>query len=178
LKAVAVVVATSAEQAALLLGVPLERRPRDVTCLYYAASRAPVGEPLLLLDGDGHGPVINLCVPSRVANGYAPAGRELISASVLGDPAEDDAELDGAVRAQVREWFGTEDVGQWRLLKIYRIRWAQFAQPPSVRAPVDHPVTAGPGLFVCGDHVENASINGAMRSGRRAAEAVMRTMES
>jgi predicted NAD/FAD-dependent oxidoreductase len=30
-----------------------------------------------------------------------------------------------------------------------------------------------PGLYVCGDHVDNASINGAMESGRRAAEAVL-----
>lgn len=30
-----------------------------------------------------------------------------------------------------------------------------------------------PGLFVCGDHLEDASINGALISGRRAAEAVL-----
>ena len=29
------------------------------------------------------------------------------------------------------------------------------------------------GAIVCGDHVDNASINGAMRSGRRAAEAIL-----
>jgi len=34
-------------------------------------------------------------------------------------------------------------------------------------------VRLGARLFVCGDHVENASINGAMASDRRAAEAVL-----
>jgi len=169
----AVVVATSAEHAAPLLGVPLERQPRDVTCLYYAAPRAPVGEPLLVLDGEGSGPVTNFCVPSQVARDYAPAGHALISTTVLGDPPACDEALDGAVRAQMGEWFGAEPVGAWRLLRIYRMRWAQFAQPPSLLKPGGHAVTAGLGLFVCGDHVEHASINGAMRSGRRAAEAVM-----
>jgi hypothetical protein len=28
-------------------------------------------------------------------------------------------------------------------------------------------------LYACGDYVENASINGALRAGRRAAEAVL-----
>ena len=34
------------------------------------------------------------------------------------------------------------------------------------------PVRTRPGVYVCGDHCDNASINGAMVSGRRAAEAV------
>jgi len=34
-------------------------------------------------------------------------------------------------------------------------------------------VRLGPRVFVCGDHVENASINGAMVAGRRAAEAIL-----
>ena len=41
------------------------------------------------------------------------------------------------------------------------------------KRPARRPVRLGPRLFVCGDHVENASINGAMASGRRAAEAVL-----
>jgi hypothetical protein len=32
------------------------------------------------------------------------------------------------------------------------------------------PAALGPRTFVAGDHLEDASINGAMRSGRRAAE--------
>jgi phytoene dehydrogenase-like protein len=174
--AAAVVVATSVEASAGLLGLPLERRSRDVTCLYYATPQAPVTEPILVLDGDGSGPVTNLCVPSRVAAGYAPPGRELVSATVLGTPPGDDAPLDGAVRTQMSDWFGADAVGRWRLLRVYRIPWAQFAQPPSALAPDGHPVAIGRGLFVCGDHVEHGSINGAMRSGRRAAEAVMKGM--
>jgi predicted NAD/FAD-dependent oxidoreductase len=40
--------------------------------------------------------------------------------------------------------------------------------PLQVRAPV----TLGDGVFVCGDHRDTASIQGALVSGQRAAEAV------
>lgn len=37
---------------------------------------------------------------------------------------------------------------------------------------VRSPVTLGDGVFVCGDHRDTASIQGALVSGQRAAEAV------
>jgi hypothetical protein len=40
-------------------------------------------------------------------------------------------------------------------------------------ATAEQPVRIGNGLCVCGDHRDKASINGAMVSGRRAAEAVL-----
>ena len=59
----------------------------------------------------------------------------------------------------------------WQLLRIDRIPWAQHAQPPGT--PAQLPVRVRPGLVVAGDGVENASIDGALRAGRRAAEAVL-----
>lgn len=35
------------------------------------------------------------------------------------------------------------------------------------------PVSLGSGLFVCGDHRDSATLDGAIKSGRRAAEAVL-----
>ena len=169
----AVVVATDAPGAAQLTGAFPPPAPRGVTCLYFAADRPPVAEPILLLDGEGQGPVMTLCVPSGVAPGYAPAGGHLISATVLGIPREPDLEFERQVRAQLGGWFGAGAVAAWRHLRTYRIPYAQFDQRPGVLEPAHRPVRLGPRLFVCGDHVENSSINGAMASGRRAAEAVM-----
>jgi predicted NAD/FAD-dependent oxidoreductase len=114
-------------------------------------------------------------VPSRVAPTYAPAGGHLISATVLGAPAESDAGLEARVRGQLAGWFGAAPVARWRHLRTYRIPFAQFDQSPGVLEPPQRPVRLGPRLFVCGDHVENASINGAMVAGRRAAEAILLT---
>ena len=45
--------------------------------------------------------------------------------------------------------------------------------PPGALEPPQRPVRVRPGVYVCGDHRDHASIHGAMVSGRRAAEAVL-----
>jgi phytoene dehydrogenase-like protein len=173
LRARAVVVATEGPQAAKLLGdeVP-DPGSNGSTTLYYAAVRPPVGEPILMLDGDGTGPVNSLVVMSNVAPAYAPAGQALVSASVVGIPPEDDAALDRAARGQLTGWFGPGVAG-WRLLRIYRIPHALPDQTAGKLDPWRRPVRLRPGLYVCGDHRDNGSIDGAMTSGFRAAQAVM-----
>jgi phytoene dehydrogenase-like protein len=184
LPARAVVVATNVADAASLTGAPHVPAPRGVVCMYFAARRAPVKEPLLVLDGEARGPVLNLCVPSVVAAGYAPAGWHLVSATVVAgadhraraawsESAGGDAGLEQAIRAQLSDWFGAAVVAEWRVLRTYRIPWAQFDQSPGRLQPGGRPVERGPGLFVCGDHVENASINGALHAGARAGAAVL-----
>jgi phytoene dehydrogenase-like protein len=169
----AVVVATEGPEAARLAGTP-SPGSLPVTCLYFAAERAPLEEPILVLDGDGGGPVNNLCVPSRVAPSYAPPGAALVSASVVGGAAGDAVEtaLEAAVRRQLEGWFGPQVRG-WRHLRTYRVRHAQPEQRPGTLEPVERPVRLDGGLFVCGDHRDTASLHGAMLSGRRAAEAVL-----
>ncbi len=171
LTARAVVVAADGPEAARLTGALEAPAPRAVTTLHYAAERSPVGEPLLVLNGQNGGPVNDLCVPSDVAPSYAPPGAALVSVTVLGIPALSDGQLDAAVREQLRGWFGAQVRG-WRLLRALRIPFALPAQPPATVSPVERPVRLRDGLFVCGDHRGTASIQGAMVSGRRAAAAV------
>jgi phytoene dehydrogenase-like protein len=166
-----VVVAADGPEAARLTGLVPAPGARGVTTLHYAAERSPVGEPLLVLDGEGEGPVNDLCVPSDVAPSYAPPGAALVSATVLGVPPLDDAALDEAVRDQLRGWFGAQ-VDDWRLLRALRLPFALPAQPPAALTPAERPVRLREGLFVCGDHRDTASLQGAMLSGRRAAAAV------
>jgi hypothetical protein len=47
------------------------------------------------------------------------------------------------------------------------------AEPPSALEPAQRPVRTPAGITVCGDHRDNASIDGALTSGRRAAESVL-----
>jgi Flavin containing amine oxidoreductase len=147
---------------------------RPATCLYFAADVDPVRAPLLVLDGERGGPVNHLCVPSAVAPSYAPTGRALISANVVGPIASAGADLERAVRAQLTGWFGGE-VGRWELLRIEHISRALPALLPGrstgARAPLIRP-----GVFVCGDHWEFPSLQGALRSGRRAGSEVARML--
>ncbi len=166
----AVVVATDGLSAARLIpGMPAPRSC-SVLCLYYAAESPPDCGRFLALDGEAEGPVNNLCVPSEVAPSYAPPGNALVSATVLGMSKTSDAELDKAVKVQLERWFGN-GVRDWQLLRIYHIYHALPAQPVGWLRP--RPARLAQGLYVCGDHRENASIEGALVSGRKAAEAVI-----
>jgi predicted NAD/FAD-dependent oxidoreductase len=84
-------------------------------------------------------------------------------------------QLDAAARAQMSRWFGPQ-VSSWRLLKHHFIQQALPAQPPGSLQPHQRPSMIAPRIFACGDHRDNASINGAMESGRRAATAVHGTL--
>ena len=168
----AVVVATEGDVAARLTGRIAAPPARAATTVYYAADRSPVGGPYLILNGVGVGPVNSLCVPSDVAPTYAPHGQALVSASLIGLPAADDAALDADIRSQLRRWFGTQ-VDGWRHLRTYRIPWALPDQAPPALEPAERRVQLDGRLFVAGDHRDTGSIHGALVSGRRAAEAVL-----
>jgi phytoene dehydrogenase-like protein len=174
LQARAVVVATDGPTASGLLGgEPPAPASLAASCLYFAADSAPVDEPIIVLDGDGQGPVNHLCVPSTVAPAYAPPGAALVSAAVLDRPdLPRGPDLEAAVLGQLADWFGSAVVG-WRHLATYHIPHAQPAQPPGTLDPPERPVRLRPGLYLCGDHRDNASINGALTSGRRTADAVL-----
>ncbi len=165
----AVVVATDGSTASMLLPALDPPSWRGVTCLYFAAPAPPVEGPVLVLDGEGSGPVNSLCVPSEVSPSYAPSAEALVSASVLGVPRE--VELEQRARAQLQGWFG-DQVDAWRHLRTYRIEHALPALTPPALEPADRRVRLSSGRFVCGDHRETASIQGALASGRRAAQAV------
>ncbi|MBM3226539.1 MAG: FAD-dependent oxidoreductase [Candidatus Tectomicrobia bacterium] len=171
LHASAVVVAVEGPAAAQLLGDAMPSAGQGVTCLYFAAAYPPVAQPVLVLNGEGRGPINNLCVPTVVAPSYGPGDLSLVSVTVLG-VAHDPARLQAEVRAQLRDWFGPA-VEAWRHVRTYSIPYALPRQTPPALAIPERSVRWQPGLYVCGDHRDQASIQGAMVSGRRAAEAVL-----
>ena len=164
------VLATDAWNAARLLPEIDAPKACGVTCFYYAAPQSPVGEPTLVLNGTGKGPINNLCVPSDVSPCYAPDGASLVSVSTLEEG--DDESLAGRIESQLTDWYGA-GVNRWSRLGVYRIPHALPSQTPPALAEPERPVRQAPGLYVCGDHMDNASIQGAMVSGRRTAEAIL-----
>jgi phytoene dehydrogenase-like protein len=167
-----IVVASEGPEACRLLGDALPPvESNAVTCLYFAAEKAPIDEAALVLDGDGNGPVNNLCVPSLASEHYAPPGAHLVSATVIGNPTDSDAALEHAARAQLASWFGAQ-VNSWRALRTYRIHHAQPALIPPAIDPHVRASRIRPGVHVAGDHRATSSINGAMLSGRLAAQNV------
>ncbi len=178
LEAEAVVVAVEGPEAARLLGDRVaDPGSRSVTCLYFDAPESPVNEEILVLNGNGpsDGPVNNLAVLSDVARGYAPSGRALISVTVVGEPNGSELELEQDVRRQLTGWYG-DQVSGWKAIRQYRIAHAQPLQTPALMTSPRRPVRLDNGLFVCGDHRDHASLNGALSSGKRAAREVHRAL--
>jgi protoporphyrinogen oxidase len=171
-EAPAIVVATSAPEADRLIGDVTPVEGRSTTCFYFAAPRSPLDDPILVLNGDGVGPLNNVAVPSDVAPGYAPDGEALVAAVVVGSPPEPEEGLRRTVRDQLVDWFGLQ-AGGWRHLHTAEISYALPDQSPPFLSAPRRPVRRRPGLYVCGDHRRTGSINGAIASGRDAARAVV-----
>jgi monoamine oxidase len=164
----AVVVAADPLTAADLTGLPTPRM-RGLTTFWHVADTPPSSSGALHVDADRRGPVANSVVVSNSAPGYSPDRRALIATTVLG--AAGDGATESAVRRQLELVYGTPTT-DWQLLATHAIPHALTAMDP----PLDprRPVELGEGRFVAGDHRDTASIQGALVSGRRAADAVLR----
>ena len=165
----AVVVATDARAAGNLLDTEVPGWKSTVQ-IAWSAPQPPTDEPILMLNGDGIGPVNNVQVMSAVAPSYAPSGQSLVTASLLGQHDDDDLALDAAARGHLFGWFG-DQVDAWTPVRIDRVPDA-LPDLPSLSPPERDPRLAD-GLYVTGDWRRNASLNGALVSGRHAAEAVL-----
>ncbi|MER6037883.1 MULTISPECIES: NAD(P)/FAD-dependent oxidoreductase [unclassified Streptomyces] len=166
----AVLVATDARAAAQLL--PGLRVPdfHPVTVLHHTTddpAPAFAAGTSLLLDADRGGPVAHTAVLSNVDPGRAPAGRVLISSTVLGAPPDG---VDTAVRIHLSRLYGTS-TRRWETLAVHHTPEAV----PAMRPPHDlrRPVRLLAGLYVCGDHRDTSTVQGALHSAHRAAAAVL-----
>ncbi|WP_037669069.1 NAD(P)/FAD-dependent oxidoreductase [Streptomyces griseus] len=163
----AVLVATDARTAATLL--PGLRVPdfHPVTVVHHTTDEPPGTGASLLLDADRGGPVAHTAVVSQVDPSRAPAGRALVSTTVLGAPP---AEVDIAVRRHLSRLYGTS-TARWETLAVHHTPEAV----PAMRPPHDlrRSVRLLAGLYVCGDHRDTSTVQGALHSAHRAAAALL-----
>ncbi|MET0694792.1 MAG: NAD(P)/FAD-dependent oxidoreductase [Propionibacteriaceae bacterium] len=168
----AVAVAADPVAAARLTSVP-EPKTNGLVTWWFEAPEPPSTRPLLALDGRrsgaaAPGPVWNAAVMSVAAPSYAPAGRHLVQATCLLDRPDGEA-AEAEVLRHVGEIYGCRTHG-WRTIIRHVVRQALPSLPPPLNAR--QPVSLGDGVFVCGDHRDTASIQGALVSGHRTAEAI------
>jgi len=133
---------------------------------------APTGPPhdrLLCVDGR-RGPVANTAVVSAAAPSYAPPGRGLVQLTALTPAGVTDRQ---ALSEAGRLWRTATT--EWELLVRHDISNAlPLTRPPlQLRRAVD----LGDGIYLCGDHQDTPSIQGAMASGHRTAIAVSRLLD-
>jgi phytoene dehydrogenase-like protein len=175
----AAVVATDPRTARRLTGVaaiPTAARA-SVTCyctLPTAAVEGFDGSRKIHLNAADDRP--NAVVPlSTVASTYAPDDRGLVCATFLGDDALDvpEEDLAAATREALAAWYPERRFDEIKPLNTERIEFAQFAQPPGVHDDLPDARAPPDPVYLAGDYTAWSSIQGAMRSGREAAEAVL-----
>ncbi|MGW7491443.1 FAD-dependent oxidoreductase [Streptomyces sp. NPDC054786] len=170
----AVLVATGAREAAELL--PGLRVPafHPIAVLHHTAAAcggrgAPARDTSLILPTDG--PVAFTYAAGAIDPSRTPPDRSLLTTTVLGAAATLPLSvLDKTIRPQLDRIYGAH-TDDWQLLTAHHDPYAVPAMP----APHDpeRPVRVLAGLYVCGDHRDTSTLQGALNSGRRAARALL-----
>jgi phytoene dehydrogenase-like protein len=177
LRADAVVVATPAPEAARLTEQPMPRGSLSVATVYFAGAQAVYRGRKIILNANNDAFVNNAQQLSAVAPEYAPPGRHLLGATVLGNPQMDDAQLARAALADLRRmWAGDaralHALNGYYPFKVYRIPYAQFAQPPGIHPHLPENSSGEKGLYFAAEFTEASALNAAMVSGEKCAELV------
>ena len=163
-KAKKIIIATDATTATQLLGLSEVSRMAGCVTWYHAVDTNPSGSGRLVVDGQSRGPIINTVVISDISSDYAPAGRHLISTTTVLGATESD------VRRHLSIMWGTS-THEWQLIAKYEIPAALPIQ--SVGRELTQSVKISDTLYVVGDHRAVPSQQGALFSGRLAAELIL-----
>ncbi len=169
-----ILIATSA------VGMPAPYRQPDaagnsVSNVYFVAAKPPYTKPIIALNALPGKLINNMAVMNQVSPYYSPAGKNLISVSVIGNhnPAGD-AELSASIISELQRWY--PEAEQWQHLKTYHVPYALPGDEHIINEPAAGSLKLSDHCFICGDHLLNGSINAAIKSGRLAAGAILSAM--
>lgn len=159
-----ILIATDATTATQLLG--LTEVPRMAGCItwYHADAVNPSGSGQLVVDGQRRGPIINSVVMSDISSSYAPANQHLISTTTDLNVTESD------VRRHLAILWGV-DTYAWQFIAKYEIPAALPIH--NVGRALSQSMKISDHHFVAGDHRTVPSQQGALFSGRLAAQLIL-----
>lgn len=140
-------------------------------CIYFSAQKAPYSKKLIALKSAPQGIVNNIAVMDSVAPLYAPYDQHLISVSIIGHDDIDERAFVETAKQELILWYGAE-VLSWKHLATYHIPKALPDQRTVRSTTPAESLRLQSGVFIAGDHLLSGSIQGAMVSGRLAADAV------
>jgi phytoene dehydrogenase-like protein len=159
-----IILATDLTTAAQLLDADQVSPLISATTWYHVAADAPSDSAELILDADHRGPVVNSLVISNISKKYAPAGQHLISSTTITHASESE------VRRQLAFMWGSS-TENWRLIAKYEINSALPLFAPGKTNPKSSKINDV--IYLAGDYLSAPSQNGALASGRLAAQELM-----
>lgn len=159
-----IVIATDATTATQLLGLPEVARMAGCITWYHSVMNNPSGTGRLVVDGQSRGPILNSIVISDISSDYAPADHHLISTTTELGSTESD------VRRHLAIMWGVS-THDWEFIAKYEIPAALPIQ--SVGRALTQTIKVSEKVYVVGDHRAVPSQQGALFSGRMAAELIL-----
>ena len=159
-----IIVAADSTTAAQLLDLGSVPKLAGCTTWYHSAPTAPVAHGQLIVDGQNRGAVINTLVISNFIPEYAPVGKNLVSTTTETGITESDA------RRHLATLYDCDN-RDWELVAKYEIPAALPIGAKGIIQPIQSLVRAG--IYLAGDGQVSPSQNGALKSGRLAAMAVL-----
>lgn len=159
-----IVVATDLFTANKLLG--LSETATMVGCItwYHATSNNPSGNGRLVVDGQNRGPIYNSVVMSDISSDYAPQGQHLVS-TTTGLGAQE-----SEVLKHLSLLWG-QSTQDWCTVARYEIPAALHLQ--NIGRPLTAKIKVRDQIFVVGDHRSFPSQQGALFTGKIAAELIL-----
>jgi phytoene dehydrogenase-like protein len=173
LEANVVVLAAHSPEVERLSGLEMPKEANSVTCLYFHLPHPVYGNKKIVLNAYPDVFVSHAVQITNVAPSYAPAPEHLLSATILGAPDLTLEDLAGRALEDMQRWFPWRGIRSLVPLAAYQVPFAQLAQPPGFRDRLPGNRTPTTGLYLAGEYTEASSINGAMISGEKAAEAIL-----
>jgi hypothetical protein len=159
-----IIVATDATHAAQLLDLSAMPEQLGCTTWYHSTTEAPTASAQLRVDSEQRGSIINSLVISNLAPSYAPHGSHLISSTSITPVSESE------VRRHLSIIWGVP-TNEWDLVAKFDIPAALPLFPTSAAHALSARIAKG--VYVAGDYRTSPSQNGALLSGRLAAEELL-----
>lgn len=144
----------------------------SVTNMYFFSDKSFINEPLIALIPDENRHINNVVVLTDISEKYAPKNKALISVSFNGTLEMSESELIKKIKLELKEVFNIKDE-TLNYLRTYEIKKA-LPRLSSVNYDLQETSTKlTDNVYLAGDYLLNSSLNAAMLSGRKAAEAIM-----
>jgi hypothetical protein len=159
-----IILATDLTTAGQLLGADQVKPLVSATTWYHATENPPTKTAQLVIDSQARGPVVNSIVISNLAINYAPAGQSLISSTTISHASESE------VRRHLALVWG-RSTGDWRFLAKYEIHSALPLFAPGSEQIEKFRINEN--IYCAGDYLIAPSQDGALLSGRLAAEELL-----
>lgn len=153
----------------------LENNQRSSTCYYFSANKSPFDEKLICFNANESKVVSSIAVLSNISHKYAPDGKSLIVATVIGKTNTDENELELKIKDEVSNVFGSQ-VYDWEKIKCYKIENALPNQDYVLGKSRENEINPSDKIYLCGDHLLNGTVYGAMKSAKNISEMILKNL--